>query len=105
MQDLPVAQEQVQGPEQMAVEEVRRTGKDTAVALVTPEGRGSEGQQVSERIQPSADMIDPSTVTFEQAMSYAMSAQYMAGYWMGVAQSRRAKPDEESNIFVTKHVA
>ena len=57
-------------------------------------------------------------------MSYAMSAQYMAGYWMGIAQSRRpikqmgqhvsetgqhaqdAEQDTEpDNVFITSHVA
>jgi hypothetical protein len=54
-------------------------------------------------------------VSADQALSYAMQAQYMAGFWMGVAQSRALptrddrredpQPSEErpvSNVFITR---
>lgn len=48
---------------------------------------------------PEHQSQDPSRVTFEQAMSYAMSAQYMAGYWMGVAQSKKSgAAGKETNV-------
>ncbi|GFZ46034.1 hypothetical protein JCM24511_04280 [Saitozyma sp. JCM 24511] len=54
-------------------------------------------------------------VTADQALSYAMQAQYMAGFWMGVAQSRALLTREDrredpqpsegrpvSNVFITR---
>lgn len=53
---------------------------------------------------PAADL------TFDQAISYAMQAQYMAGYWMGVAQGKRQEGSTEAdsgsassaNVFTTR---
>ena len=56
-----------------------------------------------EPVEVSTVDADPTNVTYEQAMAYAMSAQYMAGYWMGVAHTKKNLPEEAANLFVTSH--
>jgi hypothetical protein len=46
-----------------------------------------------------------SVTTYDEAIGYAMAAQYAAGYWLGVAHTKASKVVVEDNIIQSEFVA
>lgn len=63
-------------------------------ALVVPQAEAAPAVDAGLAYPPPRGHWDASPVSRETALSYALNAQYWAGYWMGVA--RYAPADEET---------
>ncbi|WRT64380.1 uncharacterized protein IL334_001312 [Kwoniella shivajii] len=50
-----------------------------------------------DQLFPSLGVYPPGGIVREEALGYAMTAQYWAGYWMGVAQSQIQPPVPQSS--------